>query len=331
MPALLLLDEVDAPLHPSFTKVLLNVLKSELVDKIGLSVILTTHSPSTVALSPADSVFELVRSPRRIRPTNPSAACQILSSGFVAISAPDIVVIVESGDDVDYYEALYSALLRAGFSPNPPLKFVPASRSRTNKADGGCTQVRQWAAKRAQLEISRFRGLVDLDDGAPEDAVITRLKRYSWENYLFDPITLIAYCLSRSIPLPFATTAPAPKSIIEYPNFKPAIIQELVTGFCNWIAAETQKPELGFTNTVSCSYVGWKPIDVPEVWTTLRGHDLEKLIREPLNKLGKGHNRGALVKENNYDELIKFQTSSMPQLISCDFVVIFNRILSENL
>ena len=54
-PRLLLLDEIDAPLHPSMVVSLLNTIQSVLVGDKGISVILTTHSPSTVALAPEDS------------------------------------------------------------------------------------------------------------------------------------------------------------------------------------------------------------------------------------------------------------------------------------
>ena len=39
------------------TRHLLNVIKDVLVERYNVRTILTTHSPSTVALAPADSIF----------------------------------------------------------------------------------------------------------------------------------------------------------------------------------------------------------------------------------------------------------------------------------
>jgi hypothetical protein len=56
-PKLLLLDEPDAHLHPSMTVQFLDVIAEVLVRKHGVRVIMTTHSPSTVALAPEHSYF----------------------------------------------------------------------------------------------------------------------------------------------------------------------------------------------------------------------------------------------------------------------------------
>ena len=51
-PKVLLFDEIDAPLHPSMSRSLLRTIQKTLVEEHGIFVILTTHSPSTVALAP---------------------------------------------------------------------------------------------------------------------------------------------------------------------------------------------------------------------------------------------------------------------------------------
>jgi ABC-type ATPase involved in cell division len=56
-PKLLLLDEPDAHLHPSMTTQFLDVISEVLVNRYGVRVIMTTHSPSTVALAPEGTVF----------------------------------------------------------------------------------------------------------------------------------------------------------------------------------------------------------------------------------------------------------------------------------
>jgi hypothetical protein len=61
----------------------------------------------------------------------------------------------------------------------------------------------------------------------------------------------------------------------------------------------------------------------------MRGHDLEKLLMSTLNPLGSLNQVGALLKEKQRNELIKFQTFSYPDLISRDFVSIFGQIIAK--
>ena len=56
-PKVLLMDEPDASLHPSMTKQFLDVIQKVFVQDKGVKVILTTHSPSTVALAPEEAIF----------------------------------------------------------------------------------------------------------------------------------------------------------------------------------------------------------------------------------------------------------------------------------
>ena len=55
-PKLLLLDEVDSSLHPSMIENLFRVIKDVFLQN-GTKVILTTHSPTTIALVEEESIF----------------------------------------------------------------------------------------------------------------------------------------------------------------------------------------------------------------------------------------------------------------------------------
>lgn len=50
LPQILLMDEPDASLHPSMSKQFINVIENVFVKEKGVKVIISTHSPSTVAL-----------------------------------------------------------------------------------------------------------------------------------------------------------------------------------------------------------------------------------------------------------------------------------------
>lgn len=84
-PDILLLDEVDASLHPSMMKNMLDVIEKIFV-KEGVKVILVTHSPTTIALAPEESVYIMNRSGRnRIEKKSKQDALAILTQGFATI------------------------------------------------------------------------------------------------------------------------------------------------------------------------------------------------------------------------------------------------------
>ena len=60
-PEVILFDEPDAHLHPSLTKLFLDVIKEVLVREQSVKVILTTHSPPTIALAPDESIYRMDR------------------------------------------------------------------------------------------------------------------------------------------------------------------------------------------------------------------------------------------------------------------------------
>jgi AAA15 family ATPase/GTPase len=84
-PDILLLDEVDASLHPSMMKNMLEVVKNIFL-KQGVKVFLVTHSPTTIALAPEDSIYVVNRVGRnRIEKKSKQEALSILTQGFATI------------------------------------------------------------------------------------------------------------------------------------------------------------------------------------------------------------------------------------------------------
>jgi predicted ATPase len=113
-PELIILDEPDAHLHPEMTKLLIDVLEETFVKKYKIKVIITTHSPSTIALSPIKSIYEL-------RNNNNSGLIKIskddalkLLTGFIPTLSIDYQnhkqVFVESPVDAKYYQIVHDKL-----------------------------------------------------------------------------------------------------------------------------------------------------------------------------------------------------------------------------
>ena len=85
-PRLMLLDEIDAVLHPSMIKALLAVLKGRFVEN-GTRVIMATHSVTTVALLEEGEIYRLSRKYNgiEVHPVTQSEAVSELSEGIASI------------------------------------------------------------------------------------------------------------------------------------------------------------------------------------------------------------------------------------------------------
>ena len=85
LPKVLLLDEIDATLHPSMIKNMLRVIDDIFVKK-GVKVILSTHSPTTIALCREKSIFIIDNKDEQlIKKQSTKDALDKLTDGFVTI------------------------------------------------------------------------------------------------------------------------------------------------------------------------------------------------------------------------------------------------------
>ena len=118
----MVLDEPDAHLHPSMCKMMVEIFSEMSAKKEigggGIRIIITTHSPSTVAFTPEGSLFVMQReadNKRVIRPTTTEDAVEILSDGIftfsramssftmLSTSTKQNLVFVEGKTDVRHY------------------------------------------------------------------------------------------------------------------------------------------------------------------------------------------------------------------------------------
>jgi predicted ATP-dependent endonuclease of OLD family len=96
IPRILLLDEIDSSLHPSMIKRLLNVIQEIFIKRLGLKVILATHSPTTVALSPIDSIYLITKNEKdKIMKQNKDIAINILTEGFAVLNTENSNLSIE--------------------------------------------------------------------------------------------------------------------------------------------------------------------------------------------------------------------------------------------
>ncbi len=187
-PDLLLLDEPDAPLHPEFSKLLIETLMDTLVKKAGVKVVMTTHSPSTVAMAPDSCVFEVNRSTKIPELVGNAQATQNLTSGidFLRVSFEKRrQVFVESKYDAQYFSQLYNILHRRRNFKFEPVFLEPHSGT------SNCTDVIQIVNRLRSSGSDLAFGIIDFDStNTSTDSifVLGEGARYAIENYLLDPI-----------------------------------------------------------------------------------------------------------------------------------------------
>lgn len=200
-PELLILDEPDAHLHPEMTQLLLNVLEGTFVEKLGMHVIITTHSPSTVALASEASLYELTNQPvTALKKIAKDDALKILT-GFLPTLTIDYKnhrqVFVESPTDMNYYQSLLTRhaqekalMFKLYFVANSMGKgnsdvvYDLVKQIRTS-GNGTSYGIVDWDLKNTEKDFVYVHGMAE---------------RYSIENYLLDPIYLVAVLLSRGNP-----------------------------------------------------------------------------------------------------------------------------------
>lgn len=260
--ALLLLDEPDAHLHPALTKKFLRVIREELIGRRGIRVIMTTHSPSSVALAGEENLFVMAQEEPRIRPVvNKWDAVACLTSGLVTVGTETKVVFVEDERDVSFYNRLQSFLAfdsinALGFDDARLLKFIPSSIGRQG---GGKQMVIRWVN---DIESSQVAGIVDRDDdGAPVGRVYVGGRRHL-ESYLLDPLFIFALLLednSPSIPeLIDGIDFRYSRKLLELDSEKLQMITDRMSSIYQDLSPETSR------KTVAIEYIGGAIVFVPE-------------------------------------------------------------------
>ncbi|MBL8331341.1 MAG: AAA family ATPase [Rubrivivax sp.] len=276
--ALLLLDEPDAHLHPALTKTFLRVIRDELVERRGIRVIATTHSPSTVALTERENLFVMCTAEPRIRPVaNKWEPVAHLTAGLVTVGTQTKVVFVEDRDDVEFYQVVQAVLaqdsaLSVGFDSARALNFVPASEGRQS---GGKQMVIRWVTA---IESTQVAGIVDRDDDAEPGGRVHVVARRHLESYLLDPLFIYALLLD--------------ENQADRPNFAPSVdhrhsrsllqlnadvLQQIADGM---IEIYAELSGAGGGELVRVSYVGGSVISLPQ-WVLQC--DMKKLF-EPLRR-----------------------------------------------
>lgn len=198
-PKLLLLDEIDAPLHPSMTVSLLRTIQNVLVRDKQIAVILTTHSPSTVALAPEDSLYAMNAEGPRVEKVSKGRALSLLTIGVPTLSVSFTgrrQVFVESRTDAMLFDLMYQQY-RRHLNSERSLEFVEVGRNNDSgvEQNSGCDQVVRLVNDLVSKGNESIFGLIDWDgrnQPTPRIHVLCHGLRDGLETALLDPLLVVA-------------------------------------------------------------------------------------------------------------------------------------------
>ena len=275
LPDVILLDEPDAHLHPEMARSMLGTLKSILVDKYGIRIIITTHNPTTVSMSPDGSIFELEKG-GIVNEISRWEAVSNLSSGLFAVVPSTRYVFVEDQEDKRFYESIVSIAESRSINAlntisSGGIVFIPAPLAGPG---GGVSAVKVLLKT---IDSPNFAALIDRDMGTgplPDRAY--RIGRYSIENYLMDPLLLISY-LHRRHDYDLSSHGLGPGDSLNISEMREDVLQSIVNEISGKLAYAARGIgfDIGEENVVTtCSYIGGIEVKIPQWITGIRGHDL---------------------------------------------------------
>ncbi|MBO7749311.1 AAA family ATPase [Burkholderia pseudomallei] len=276
---ILLMDEPDAHLHPSMVKQYMHILKSVMVDQYGARVILTTHSPTTVALAPEGSVFELRRTgePRIVPVKRVSEVIARLTDGFVTVDAATKFVVIEGKDDAPFYAGLWRLLTEAGMPSFPGVTFLTRD---------GCAKVRDTVRYLRHWDFGRFYGLLDRDtppnENRDENGIFVH-GRNGVENYLFDPLNIwLCLWLERHKNHALLQQIPALRqgNAHRFKERQPDELQAVVDSVWTVVRESLSEIQPRMEERVTVSYCGGLTLQYPRWFIEEDDHALEVAIRK---------------------------------------------------
>ncbi|CAM3854122.1 ATP-dependent nuclease [Pseudoalteromonas maricaloris] len=328
-PKLLLLDEVDAPLHPSMVLSLLKTIQDVLVDGKGVSVILTTHSPSTVALAPEETLYEMNPSGPLVEKISRSRALSILTSGVPTLSVSfdgRRQVFVESKTDAFIYEKLYQAY-KQRLNTERSLTFIEVGRTDSTgvEKNSGCAQVERIVNALVENGNSSVFGLVDWDgerESSDRIHVLSPRIRDGVETLVLDPVLLAAtvikenhqFCVDKEI-------INADDRYTHMGNWDQSKWQSIINNIQK-IILEREQP----ADSENISYLSGMSLNVNKEYLHMDDHALEERV---ISKFGflqpKNNHAGGLMKH-----IVTSVLGDYPDLLPRDLITTFSTILDAD-
>lgn len=322
LPDLLLLDEPDASLHPEFSKLLIEILTKTIVEKVGIRVLMTTHSPSTVAMAPENCIFEIDRISRTPTSVSNYHALRTLTNGTTYLNVSfekRRQIFVESKYDVKYYQKLFNIVSRKEKYSFQPIFLEPHNGS------SNCTDVKNIVTKLREVGNDLVYGIIDYDtSNKPENAIVILggNNRYAIDNYIIEPIYV---CLSliknkKKNYSDFGVTGDK-TTYIDATDLSQQECQNMVDSFLS-------KLGLPLEDLYSSELKNGYKINYPKSFLLHHGHSYEAKVKQQfveLNSIFKGQNESAL-------KLAILNTiEDFPQYLPIEIYQTFDKLLNTDI
>ena len=330
-PKLLLLDEIDAPLHPSMAASLLNTIQNVLVRDKNVAVILCTHSPSTVALAPEDAIFSMNPIGPIVEKISKSKALSLLTAGVPTLSISfngRRQIFVESRTDANLYDSLYQRY-KSHLNSERSLIFIEVGFNGVSglEQNSGCAQVLSLVEKLSEGGNQSVLGLVDWDGSSVQKErmhVLSHGIRDGLESLLFDPVLLVATIARENLAFVkqkgVLDNNDTYISISEWNNLR---WQQAVDTVQDMIL----EPSTSARETIEVRYVNGMTLSVSKEYLHLDDHALEEKITTVFGFLKPKNSRaGGLM-----GYVVETVLADFPKLLPNDLLTTFNNLLEAEI
>jgi ABC-type branched-subunit amino acid transport system ATPase component len=330
-PKLLLLDEVDAPLHPSMTLSLLNTIQNVLVRDKNVAVILTTHSPSTVALAPEEAIYAMNPMGPRVEKVSRSAALSLLTAGVPTLSISfdgRRQIFVESRTDANIYDLLYQRY-KSHLNSERSLVFLEVGRKDESggEKNSGCEQVIRLVNSLSEGGNQSVLGLIDWDGkNEPQQRlhVLSNGIRDGLESLLFDPVLLVATIARENISYAKEKEILSQAdSYITLSNWNSTQWQKAIDSIQTMVLGDEQSSRA----TIEVAYLNNMKLNVAKQYLHLDDHKLEDAIIQAFGFLKpRNKHAGDLMRH-----IVETVLADHQQLLPQDLLVTLTGLLSSEI
>lgn len=275
-PKLLLLDEMDASLHPEWIQRWLRTIEDALVEQLGTNCILTTHSPTTVALAPEYALYEMKDGRSGLIKISKQQALNKLTHGVPTLSidySGRRQVFAEDDTDAEIYGGVYDRI-KSRIKCTHGLNFIGTGikKKGTGAKGTGSAIVMKMVTELAAAGSRSTFGILDWDcknKPGGRIKVLAEGRRYTLENVILDPLLVCLLLMyDKNAPNDVQDIA----GFVAAAQLRPKDLQRLVDAIQNPIVQDKagEKTQVG--------YLGGASVEVFKEYLEMDGHDLEKKL-----------------------------------------------------
>ena len=328
-PKVLLLDEVDAPLHPSMSRSLLTIVTDVLVKQHGINVIATTHSASTVAMAPAEAIYTMEVDRPGLHRTTKVEALNILTVGVPTLALSyegRRQVFVESTTDAELYDRVYR-IVRPLLGSERSLEFIGTgtrSSSTGSETHSGCDIVKTLVGRLADAGNSSVFGLVDWDHKHVQSARVAVLasgRRDGIENLVFDPLLVACLVVRDAKKHVGALGLTNDTSYREFLNWSSKELQPVVDRVQVAILGSS---EASAPAAIDCTYEGGLKLQILDNYLKMDDHELAGRVLNAFPPLKAFANRAGALMLHVIDAIMQDQPGFIPTEFGEAFRLLLN-------